>query len=482
MVAGTALPMLIDDLWIDSTDAAPIDVANPADGTIFAQVASAGPREIDRAVAAARASFEDGRWSAMPPVDRTRILLRVADEIDANSETLAMEDCRNNGMLLAMAERTVALAADSFRYFAGWVTKVHGHTSAVALGNQSFHAYTLKEPIGVTALIVPWNAPFLFAAQKVAAALAAGCSIVLKPAEETPISALSLGRILLAAGVPHGVVNVVPGTGEVAGAALAAHGDVDKVAFTGSTEVGRAIVRAAAGNLKRVTLELGGKSPVIVFDDANLDEAAAGAAGGVFSNAGQACIAGSRVYVHRHIHQAFLDRTVAQASQLKLGSGADRTTQMGPLISERQRQRVLGLVDGAVEEGATLLTGGGVHGTIGYFVQPTILGMLPGNARILREEVFGPVMTVIPFDDVEEVVGWANDTEYGLAAALWTRDIGRAHSLARRMRAGTVWLNCQRVLDLSMPFGGYKSSGWGRENGWEGLEAFLQTKSVFAAL
>ncbi len=474
--------LLIDGAWVPAASGETFSVLDPASGERIAEAAAGSAADIDCAVAAARRSFERRTWLDIPAPARARIFFNIADLIDSASAEFVELEVFDNGMPALQAQRIVGLAAEAFRYFGGWITKIHGTTSELNVGGSNFHAYTLREPAGVAGLIVPWNGPVLFAAQKLAVSLAAGCSVVLKPAEETPLSALKLGELLLQAGIPAGVANVVTGFGETAGAALAAHEDVDKVAFTGSTEVGRSIIKAAAGNLKKVTLELGGKSPVIVFDDADLAAASAGAAMGIFSNAGQTCIAGSRLFVHRKVYDEVVGKIAAIAKSLKVGRGFDPTTQMGPLISERQRERVISLIQSAMGDGGQALSGGGRLEGAGYFVQPTVLTGLRRGARILREEVFGPVIAVTPFDDIDEVVELANDTVYGLAAAIWTRDIGRAHGLARRIRAGTVWLNCQRLLDYSMPFGGYKQSGWGRESGWEGLEAFLQTKAVYAAL
>jgi phenylacetaldehyde dehydrogenase len=381
----------------------------------------------------------------------------------------------------ALAAWTVSLGAEAFRYFAGWVTKIHGLTSEISGPGGNFHAYTTREPIGVAGLIIPWNGPFTFACSKLSVALAAGCSCVLKPAEETPLNALRLGKLLEEAGVPRGVVNIVTGFGNTAGAALAAHPDVDKIGFTGSTEVGRSIIAAAAGNMKKLTLELG-ESPVVVFEDADLEKTVAGVATGVFTNSGQICIAGSRVYAHRSIYEPLIEGLSGVARSLKVGSGLEAETQIGPLISERQLDRVDGLIRDGVASGAELVAGGKRVGSEGYFVQPTVFARSPGSSRIMREEIFGPVVSVIPFDDIEAVAAAANDTTYGLASAVWTSDVSKAHSLAKLIHAGTVWVNCQLVYDYSIPYGGYKQSGWGREFGFEGLEAYLQTKSVFVQI
>jgi acyl-CoA reductase-like NAD-dependent aldehyde dehydrogenase len=485
LTSGSTAPVsaenLIDGRWVGAADGSQFETFNPSTGSAIGTVANSGATDIDRAVKAARRSFESGDWYRQPPAQRARTLWRVADIIDQHAEQIAHLEVRNNGMTLKNARRLVATGSETFRYFAGWCTKIGGETRQIsALGN--YHSYTVREPIGVAGLIVPWNVPFIMACNKVASALTAGCSVVLKPAEETPLTAKLLGQCLMEADIPAGVVNIVNGSGERAGAALAAHPDVDKIGFTGSTSVGRLIVAAAAGNLKKVTLELGGKSPVLVFPDADLDAAAAGIALGIFSNSGQACIAGSRVFVHRDVLTALTSKLAAILTKLKVGDGFEQDTDLGPLISGRQLDRVCNLVESGVREGAELIVGGSRLNRQGYFFPPTLLTAPRPGAQILREEIFGPVANILPFSEVDEVVAAANDTEYGLAAAIWTRDIGNAHRTAQRIKAGTVWLNCQMIADRSMPFGGYKQSGWGRENGLEGLEAYLQTKTVFASL
>jgi phenylacetaldehyde dehydrogenase len=475
--------LLIDGRWVNADSGALIEVFNPATGLKLGTVQAGGSVDVGRAVEAARRSFDDARWHRMAATERSKILFRVADLLETRSEELARIETQDNGMPLAMASGLVTRSADMFRYFGGWCTKIHGQTAELGAQNARMLGYTLREPIGVAGLIIPWNVPLVSASQKVAVALAAGCSVILKPAEEAPFSSLKLGEILCEAGVPDGVVNIVTGIGEVAGAALAAHAAVDKISFTGSIEVGRSIVHAAAGsNLKRVTLELGGKSPVVIFNDADLSQAIPGAARGIFRNSGQVCAAGSRLYVQRERYDEVVQGLAKTAAALRLGDGLEPTTEMGPLISARHRDRVLGLVRSGLDAGAELVTGSQVPDGPGYFMQPTILGRpMPGSA-VLREEIFGPVLTVSPFETIDEVKALANNSSYGLAAAVWTKDVAQAHRMASALQAGMVWINCQSVADASMPFGGYKQSGWGREHGWEGVEAFLQTKSIFTPL
>ncbi|MEP6831693.1 MAG: aldehyde dehydrogenase family protein [Rhizomicrobium sp.] len=454
-----------------------IEIFNPATGSVIASTAAGGPREIDMAVTSARRAFAKSDWAGMMPSARGKLLWRIADLIEKNGEQLAELEFLNNGKARdVVALRDVPAAADVFRYFAGWATKIYGKTASLSRPN--LHAYTLKEPVGVVGLIIPWNFPLLMAAWKLAPALAAGCSCILKPAEETPLTALRLVELILEAGVPPGVVNLVTGYGHVAGGALAAHDGVDKVAFTGSTEVGRLIVRAAAGNLKKLSLELGGKSPTIIMPDADISAAKAAAAGSIFFNAGQVCAAGSRLFVHRSIFEEVVGAVVQRAKAIRVGAGDEPETEMGPLISKKHLERVDGYVQGGIGQGAEVLAGGGRLDREGYFFKPTVLVGTSPDMQIVREEIFGPVLVSDTFDDLDEVAAKANDSIFGLSASIWTQNLKTAHTLARKLQAGSILVNAGGGLDPNLPFGGYKQSGWGREFGEDGLELYLQTKSV----
>ena len=483
---GVPRQLFIDGQWADAASGRSFETPNPATGEVLARVAEGEAEDINRAVKAARRAFEAGPWSRMTPSERGRIIWRIGDLILEHLDELAQLESLDNGKPFAVARAAdVPLSADMFHYMAGWATKIEGNSINISvpyMPGANFHSYTLREPVGVVGQIVPWNFPLLMAAWKVAPALATGNTVVLKPAEQTPLTALRLAELIAEAGVPDGVVNVVPGFGETAGAALATHHDVDKVAFTGSTEVGKLIVQAAAGNLKKVSLELGGKSPNIVFDDAD-PAAIAGAASAIFFNHGQCCVAGSRLYVQQGSFDEVVSGVAEIAKSIKLGPGLEQDTEMGPLVSDEQLRRVTGLVQSGMAEGAKAVAGGGGrHGNRGYFVEPTVLTNTHPEMTVVREEIFGPVVVAAPFSDLDEVAAAANDTPYGLGAGIWTKDISKAHALAKKLRAGSVYVNCYNVFDAALPFGGYKQSGWGREMGHEVLENYTEVKAVTTLL
>src|SRR5580658_7869262 len=484
----TATPrkLFINGQWVDAASGKTFETPNPATGETLASVAEGDSEDIDRAVRAARAAFDEGPWGRITPSDRGRIIWRIGDLILAHADELAQLESLDNGKPFAVAQAAdVPLAADLFHYMAGWATKIEGNTINISvpyMPGANFHSYTLREPLGVIGQIIPWNFPLLMAAWKLGPALATGNCVVLKPAEQTPLTALRLAELIAEAGVPEGVVNVVPGFGETAGAALAAHNDVDKVAFTGSTEVRKLIVAASgASNLKKLTLELGGKSPNIVFDDAE-DGAIEGAANAIFFNHGQCCVAGSRLFVQEDRFDEVVDGVAEIAKSIKLGAGMEAGTQMGPLVSDEQFQRVSGFLESGKADGATALAGGGRFGDRGYFIEPTVIVNARPDMAIVREEIFGPVVVAAPFQSLDDIAAAANDSEYGLGAGIWTRDISKAHALAKKIRAGTIWINCYNVFDASLPFGGYKQSGWGREMGHEALEAYTEVKAVTTQL
>jgi phenylacetaldehyde dehydrogenase len=483
---GTPRQLFINGQWTDAASGKTFETPDPATGETLARIAEGDAEDINRAVLAARRSFEEGPWSRMSPSERGRLIWKIGDLILEHADELAQLESLDNGKPYAVARGAdVPLAADLFHYMAGWATKIEGNTINISvpyMPGANFHSYTLREPIGVVGQIIPWNFPLLMAAWKLGPALATGNCVVLKPAEQTPLTALRLAELIAEAGIPDGVVNVVPGFGETAGAALAAHNDVDKVAFTGSTEVGKLIVAAAgASNLKKLTLELGGKSPNIVFDDAG-PAAIEGAANAIFFNHGQCCVAGSRLYVQQGRFDEVVDGVAAIAKSIKIGPGMEPGTQMGPLVSEEQFQRVTGFLQSGKEDGATALAGGGRYGDRGYFIEPTVLTNTRPDMKVVREEIFGPVLVAAPFTDLAELATLANDSEFGLGAGIWTRDISKAHALAKKLRAGTVWINCYNVFDASLPFGGYKQSGWGREMGHEVLNNYTELKAVTTLL
>jgi betaine-aldehyde dehydrogenase len=476
--------LFIDGKWVDAESGKTFTTPNPATGAALAEVAEGDKADIDKAVAAARRAFE-GPWSKVSARDRGRMMYKLAQLIEARTPELAALETADNGKPIKETSYVdLPQVVENFEYFAGWATKIEGET--IPVPGQMFN-YTLREPVGVCGQIIPWNFPLLMAAWKLAPALAAGNTIVLKPAEQTPVGAMELASLIQEAGFPDGVVNVVPGYGETAGAALAAHPGIDKVAFTGSTEVGKLIAKAAADNLAKVSLELGGKAPNIVFADADLDQAVSGAMMGIFFNQGQVCCAGSRLFLDARVKDEFLDRFKERAGRVRVGDPMDKNTQMGPQVSEEQLNRIKSYVDIAKGEGAQVLSGGcppQLEGDFqnGYFFQPTIFGDVQNTMRVAQEEIFGPVVSVITFDGEEDLIRQANEVVYGLSAGLWTKDITRAHRFAKAIRAGTVWINTFNMFNAASPFGGYKQSGYGREMGKHALEMYTNVKSVWVDL
>jgi aldehyde dehydrogenase (NAD+) len=478
---GSYKQMLINGKWIDAASGKRFESRNPATAQLLATVAEGDIEDVNRAVAAARDAFE-GAWSKVKPYERQRLLLKFADLVERHFDELSSLDTLDMGAPISRTRGTRMRVLGMLHYYAGQATSIHGETIDNSLPGEIF-SYTLKEPVGVVGAIIPWNGPLGASIWKLGPALATGCTVVLKPAEEAPLTPLRLGELALEAGIPPGVVNIVPGYGETAGAALAAHSDVDKVAFTGSHITGQSIVRASAGNLKRVSLELGGKSPDIVFADADIESAVPGAAMAVFANSGQICSAGTRLFVEQPVYDEFVDRVARFGKGLRVGNGLDPDTQIGPLVSEQQLERVVGYLGIGRQEGARTVTGGArlTEGLLaqGYFVPPTVFADVRDDMRIAKEEIFGPVLSAIPFRDVDELITRANATRFGLGSGVWTRDVSKAHRLAKAIRAGSVWVNCYQAMDPAVPFGGYKMSGYGRESGLQHVEEYLNVKAVW---
>jgi len=473
--------LLINNQWVDSASGKTFPTVNPATGTEICRVAEADAADVDKAVQAARAAFDKGPWRKMAASERGRLLNKLADLIEKNADELARLEALDNGKPYQVAKTAdLPLVIACYRYYAGWADKIQGKTIPIA-GN--YFCYTRHEPVGVVGQIIPWNFPLLMQAWKLGPALAAGNTVLLKPAEQTPLTALRVGELILEAGFPPGVVNILPGYGPTAGAAIARHNGIDKVAFTGSTEVGHLIMEAAArSNLKRVTLELGGKSPNIVFADADMEQAIEGAHFALFFNQGQCCCAGSRLYVEAKAYDEFVTKSVARAKARKVGDPFDPASEQGPQVDDVQFEKVMSYISSGKQEGASLLAGGNRVGNRGFFIEPTVFADVEDGMKIAKEEIFGPVMSIMKFKGIEEVVERANRTEYGLAAAVWTRDISKAYAIANSVRAGTVWVNCYDVFDAAAPFGGFKQSGMGRELGEYGLQQYTEVKTVTVKL
>jgi phenylacetaldehyde dehydrogenase len=481
---GRSQQLLIGGKWRPASSGKVLDVFDPATGEVFAQAAAGEAADIDAAVKAARHALEQSAWRTTSPAERARLLWKLSDAIEANAAELALLETLDNGMPLWVAQMwNIPKAVECLRYYSGWPMRLTGETLPVSTPGE-YHTYTRKEPIGVVGQIVAWNMPFGMAVGKIAPALAAGCTVVLKPAEQTPLSAVRLGQLIQEVGFPEGVVNIVTGTGESAGRPLVEHPDVDKIAFTGSTRVGKSILSAAGGTLKRVTLELGGKSPVFIFPDAELEGATAAAANGIFFNTGQICAAGSRLFVHERVYDRVMEGVINRAKTLKIGPGAEPDTFMGPVVSAQQLERVAGYVRAGQQQGAEVVAGEQTLPSKGYFVRPTVLSNVRPDMTVMRDEIFGPVVCALRFgdDDMDTIARAANDTSYGLSAYIWTSNVSIAHKLASRIKAGSISVNGGAGMDFTMPFGGFKQSGLGREHGREGVEAYTETKTISITL
>ncbi len=476
--------LFINNEWVESSHGATIAVEDPSSGKEVSRIADASDRDVDRAVAAARIAFDDGRWTHLPPIARERIIIRLADLLEQHADEFAELEAIDNGKPKTMAAAIdIPGAIGQLRYMAGWATKLGGEIiEPMSMPRGTVHSYVAREPIGVAAQIVPWNFPLLMASLKIAPALAAGCTLILKPAEQTSLTALRLADLVAEAGFPAGVINIITGNGHTAGDRLVKHPDVDKVAFTGSTEIGKVINRNATDTLKRVTLELGGKSPVIVLPDVNIAEAAPGAAGAIFFNSGQVCVAGSRLYAHRSIFDKLIEGIAETTPFWAPRPSLDPEAHMGPLISEEQFTKVMGYIEAGKRDGASVAVGGDAPTADGYYVNPTIMVNVNPQMSVVREEIFGPVVVAQRFDDLDEVAKEANNTSYGLGAGIWTKDVSAMHKLAAKIKAGTVWGNCHAIIDPALPFGGYKESGIGREQGRQGVEAYTELKTVIIQL
>jgi acyl-CoA reductase-like NAD-dependent aldehyde dehydrogenase len=472
--------LLIGGKWVPSKSGKTFETINPANEEVLALIAEGDKADVDEAVKAARKAFDEGAWPNMGPHQRARLMFKIADLIDQHADELAELETLDNGKPLTFSRAfDIPASAETFRYYAGWVTKIYGETNP---SDPAFFNYTLREPVGVCGQIIPWNFPLLMAAWKLGPALACGNTVILKPAEQTPLTALRLGELITEAGLPEGVLNIVTGFGPGAGSSIAEHPAIDKVAFTGSTEVGKIILKASAGNLKKVSLELGGKAPNIIFPDADLDQAVPTSMMGVYFNSGQVCCAGTRIFVQRDRYDEVVDKLANFSKNVKAGDPFDQKSTIGPLVSQEQFDRVKGYLSVGAEEGAKVATGGRPLERKGYFVEPTLFSDVKNDMRIAREEIFGPVGAAIPFKDETDAVFQGNNTDYGLSAAVWTKDVSRAHKIARSLKAGTVWINCYNQLDPISPFGGYKQSGFGRELGKYAIDLYTQIKSVWMKL